>query len=190
MGNTSLQSNSELQNRSGASFYTMPEAENDALLKENDDLKSQISELEMSMRAETEYQALFKSSEEIEMEMAQYKAEQQEICDALKREIREKEEQILKFDEEIKSLKSTKTSGFMSVHEENYNHVKKQLDELKEEMKKEEEESGSLIKEQRKELDECQKEGNAIRGHGGKLKNRVQELKEELRQATRKLDNI
>ena len=40
MGNTSLHSNSELQNWSGASFYTMPEAENEALLKENEDLKS------------------------------------------------------------------------------------------------------------------------------------------------------
>lgn len=30
-------------NRSGASFYTMPEKDNENLLKENDDLKSEIS---------------------------------------------------------------------------------------------------------------------------------------------------
>ena len=114
MGNTSLQSNSDLQNWSGASFYTMPEQENEALLKENEDLKSQISEMEMSMWGESDFDALFKSSEQIEMEMLRYKQEQQEVIDALKKEIREKEEKILALDDQISSMKSTKTSGFAS----------------------------------------------------------------------------
>jgi len=36
-------------NRSGASFYTMPEWDNEALLWENEDLKSEISMLETSI---------------------------------------------------------------------------------------------------------------------------------------------
>ena len=35
---SSFHSNTEMYNRSGASFYTMPEAENEALIKENEDL--------------------------------------------------------------------------------------------------------------------------------------------------------
>lgn len=43
---TSLSSNSDMYNRSGASFYTMPERDPDTLLKENEDLWSEISMLE------------------------------------------------------------------------------------------------------------------------------------------------
>lgn len=43
---TSLSSNSDAYNRSGASFYTMPERDPDALLKENEDLWYEISMLE------------------------------------------------------------------------------------------------------------------------------------------------
>jgi len=46
MGNTSIQSQSDALNRSGASFYTMPEADMDLLLKENIEIASQISDLE------------------------------------------------------------------------------------------------------------------------------------------------
>lgn len=39
----SSSNNSELYNWSGASFYTLPERDPEALLKENEDLKSEIS---------------------------------------------------------------------------------------------------------------------------------------------------
>ena len=68
----------------------------------------------MSMWGESDFDALFKSSEQIEMEMLRYKQEQQEVIDALKKEIREKEEKILALDDQISSMKSTKTSGFAS----------------------------------------------------------------------------
>ena len=68
--------------------------------------------------------------------------------------------------------------------------MKKQLENLWEEIKKEDEETGTIIKEQEKELTECKKESKAIVGHEGKLKTRVQELKEELKQAQWKLDNL
>lgn len=44
----SSSNNSELYNRSGASFYTLPERDPDQLMKENDDLWSEISMLEAS----------------------------------------------------------------------------------------------------------------------------------------------
>jgi hypothetical protein len=64
MGGSSIQSNSDNYNRSGASFYTMPEKENEVLLKENDDLKSEISELEMSLQSD-EYSMYNKSTADI-----------------------------------------------------------------------------------------------------------------------------
>lgn len=39
----SSSNNSELYNWSGASFYTLPEWDPETLLKENEDLKSEIS---------------------------------------------------------------------------------------------------------------------------------------------------
>ena len=42
-------------NRSGASFYTMPEKDSEALAKENDDLKSEISYLETSISNDPKY---------------------------------------------------------------------------------------------------------------------------------------
>jgi hypothetical protein len=70
---SSFHSNTEMYNRSGASFYTMPEAENEALIKENEDLQSQISELEASMRSEPVFRQCDMSEAEIETQFEEYK---------------------------------------------------------------------------------------------------------------------
>jgi len=51
----SSSNNSELYNRSGASFYTLPEWDPETLLKENEDLKSEISLLESSFHTDPKY---------------------------------------------------------------------------------------------------------------------------------------
>ncbi len=66
MGTSSIHSNSELYNRSGASFYTMPEADQEALLKENQELESEIYELESQMSADPEFRETLKSVSDVD----------------------------------------------------------------------------------------------------------------------------
>lgn len=71
MDNSSI--NSDAYNWSGASFYTMPEWDNENLLWENEDLKSEISMLEVSISNDPKYWTFAESMHNERLELDKLK---------------------------------------------------------------------------------------------------------------------
>lgn len=67
-------------------------------------------------------------------------------------------------------------SGFTTPEQDQYDQLKKQLDDISERQRFEDEDIKSQIDEQVKELENYKSESSAVRGHGGKLKMRKLEL--------------
>lgn len=114
------------------SYYSAPNVENEDLLSENDELRSQIIEVESVVNTIPGFEDFFRTKEEIELEYDGFKTEREKEINQLKEIIREREFKLVKLQRESDALKSTTKSSNFGVYD--YNEIKKQVEDLEKQL--------------------------------------------------------
>jgi hypothetical protein len=159
---------------SANSFYSEPNLDYEKITKENDDLRSQIDEIESVVQSMPGYGEYMRSKDPFNYEYP--------ISDS--DSVNYKSPKVA-YTEPIELKTNTQTSGFMP---KDYVDLKKQVDELESELDVETQDNELTIEEQTKQLEHLRKEANETHGEGGKMKQRIHELEVELKDSLKRLD--
>lgn len=172
--NSTLEYNSESSMKESAnSFYSMPVQIDEQLLIENDELRSQILELESNIHETPEFDNFFNLKTKFESPRdndsvhsmpvnlcsdhkcfgcpnASFKVERDRELHNLKSQIREKQDKLNKLRKEMGDMKSTSNGGAFNIN--GVYELKKKLETIERQLK--EEENDEILKQQEQDLEE------------------------------------
>lgn len=159
---------------SANSFYSEPNMDYERLMRDNEELRSQIDEIESVVQSMPGYFDYMRSKDPFDYE---YQASDSESVNYKSPKVARTEPIDYKID--------TQTSGFMP---KDYVMLKDQVDELESVLNSEKQTNQTTIEEQTQQIETLRREAGDTKGEGGKMKHRVKELEAELKDSLRKLD--